>query len=107
MHAYLELLKAQGKIMYIHIPGSLQRFIWNKASHVPIHIAKEASKALKGILDLLIFRRDGMSLKIELKSQTGSLTEEQKLWKPFRMRVIRDFDTFKVAVDEFVRNDTF
>jgi hypothetical protein len=48
-----------------------------------------------------------MSLKIELKSQTGSLTEEQKLWKPFRMRVIRDFDTFKVAVDEFVRNDTF
>ena len=74
-NAYLELLKAQGRIMYIHIPGSLQRFIWNKASHVPIHIAKEASNALKGIPDLLIFRRDGMSLKLELKSKTGTLTE--------------------------------
>ena len=106
-NAYLELLKAQGKIMYIHIPGSIQRFIWSKASHVPIHIAKEASDALKGILDLLIFRHDGMSLKIELKSKTGSLTEEQKKWKSFALIVIRDFDTFQIAVDEFVRNDTF
>ena len=93
--------------MYIHIPGSLQRFVWNKASHVPVHIAKEASKALKGIPDLLIFRRDGKSLKVELKSKTGTLTEEQKSWDPFRMLVIRDFDTFKIAVDEFVCNDTF
>ena len=106
-NAYLELLKAQGKIMYVHIPGSLQRFIWNKASHVPIHIAKEASDALKGVLDLLIFRHDGMSLKIELKSKTGILTEEQKSWEPFRMLVIRDFDTFKIAVYEFVYYDTF
>lgn len=106
-NAYLELLKAQGRIMYIHIPGSLQRFIWNKASHVPIHIAKEASNALKGIPDLLIFRHDGMSLKLELKSKTGILTKEQKLWEPFSMRVIRDFDTFKIAVDEFMCNDTF
>ena len=34
-------------------------------------------------------------------------TKEQKLWEPFSMRVIRDFDTFKIAVDEFVYNDTF
>ena len=104
---YLDLLKNQGRIMYIHIPGSLQRFIWNKASRVPIHIAKEASNALKGIPDLLIFRRDGESLKLELKSKTGTLTEEQKLWEPFSMRVIRDFDTFRIAVDEFMCNDTF
>lgn len=106
-NAYLDLLKAQGKIKYIHIPGSIQRFVWSKASHVPIHIAKEASDALKGVLDLLIFRHDGMSLKIELKSKTGILTEEQKSWEPFRMQVIRDFDTFKIAVDEFVYYDTF
>jgi len=106
-NAYLELLKDQGRIMYIHIPGSLQRFIWNKASHVPIHIAKEASNALKGIPDLLIFRRDGESLKVELKSKTGTLTEEQKKWRSFLLLVIRDFDTFKIAVDEFVYNDTF
>ena len=106
-NAYLELLKAQGRIMYIHIPGSLQRFIWNKASHVPIHIAKEASNALKGIPDLLIFRRDGESLKVELKSKTGALTEEQKKWRSFLLLVIRDFDTFKIAVDEFMCNDTF
>ena len=48
-NAYLELLKAQGRIMYIHIPGSLQRFIWNKASHVPIHIAKEASNESRNL----------------------------------------------------------
>ena len=106
-NAYLELLKAQGKIMYIHIPGSLQRFIWNKASHVPIHITKEASNSLKGIPNLLIFRRDGESLKIKLKSKTGALTEEQKKWRSFMLIVIRDFDSFKVAVDEFVYNDTF
>lgn len=34
-------------------------------------------------------------------------TKEQKLWEPFSMRVIRDFDTFRIAVDEFVYNDTF
>ena len=55
----------------------------------------------------LIFRRDGMSLKLELKSKTGALTEEHKLWEPFSMQVIRDFDTFKTVVDEFVCNDTF
>jgi len=106
-NAYLDLLVAQGKIMYIHIPGSLQRFIWNKSSHVPAHIAKEASHALKGIPDLLIFRRDGESLKIELKSKTGVLTDEQKKWKSFLLIVFRDFDAFKIAVDEFVSNDAF
>lgn len=88
-------------IRYIHIPGKLQRHIWNKRSAVPPWIARMASDALKGIPDLLIFDRRGRYLAIELKSSTGRLTEGQKDWEPYGLKVCRNIDEFVCAVNEW------
>lgn len=98
---YLQLRR----IRYIHIPGKLQKYIWNKRSAVPPWIAKIASDALKSIPDLLLFDPRGRYLAIELKSDTGRLTEGQKAWLPYGLVVCRDIDDFVLIVNKWSKND--
>jgi len=89
------------KIKYIHLPKGAQRFIWNKKFGIPVHIAMEASKALKGVPDLILFGLDGTYQLIELKSAKGKLTEGQKEWKNYGLKLFREFDEFQKFVDEW------
>lgn len=92
-------LRAKG-LRFVHIPGKIQRFIWSPIC--PKWVGALASRYLKGIPDLLIFGEpvEGVRrcLTIELKSENGSMTKEQKEWEPL---VFRDFESFKRAVDYF------
>jgi len=89
------------KIKYIHLPKGSQRFIWNKKFGIPIQVAMEASKALKGVPDLILFGRDGTYKLIELKSEKGKLTEGQKEWLDYGLELFREFDEFQKFVDEW------
>jgi hypothetical protein len=94
-------LKCHG-LTFVHIPSSLQRHIWSKSSRVPIHIAAEASRAFKGVPDLMIFGGGGKCLIIELKAPKGTLTPEQKHWVSLGMVVCRSFDEAKAIIDKWV-----
>lgn len=93
--SYLKLFK---EIKFIHIPKQLQRHIWaNK--QIPAHVGMIASKALKGLPDLLIFSKSKY-LIVELKSENGVLTKEQKEWICHGLIVVRSFDEFKQLISE-------
>ncbi|MCL2283877.1 MAG: VRR-NUC domain-containing protein [Fibromonadales bacterium] len=88
-------------IKYIHLPKGTQRFVWNKKFGIPIQVAMEASKALKGVPDLILFGLDGTYQLIELKSKKGKLTEGQKEWLGYGLKLFREFDEFQKFVDEW------
>jgi len=95
---YLELLRAR----YIHLPKRTTQRLWDKRLGVPAHVAAEASRALKGVPDLIIFGKDGACLLVELKSGKGVLTKEQKEWLGYGLLVIRDFNSFKAKADAWL-----
>lgn len=88
-------------IRYIHLPKNSQRFIWNKKYGIPAYVAAEASRALKGVPDLILFGKDQTYLLIELKSEKGKLTPEQKTWLEYGMVVYRDFDSLQELIDKW------
>jgi len=88
-------------ITYIHLPKGAQRYLWNPKFGIPVQVAAEASRALKGVPDLILFGTDRNFLMIELKSEKGKLTPEQKRWLDFGMIVCKDFDTFQKIVEEW------
>ncbi len=104
---YLDALQAQGKLRYIHLPKQIQRHIWSKRSHVPAHVAALTSRALKGTPDLLIWKPlENIFTKgiiIELKSEKGKLTPEQKEWIPFGLQIVRDLKSFYKIIEEFLK----
>jgi hypothetical protein len=51
--------------------------------------------------DLLIFNRQGGCLLIELKTEKGTLTKEQKEWLDYGLVVCRSFDEAKRVIDGF------
>lgn len=91
------------KIRYIHLPKGAQRFLWNKKYGIPVQVAAEASRALKGVPDLVIFGRDNTFLLIELKSETGKPTPEQLGWMDYGLMIVRDFDTFQEIIDSWAK----
>jgi len=97
VEAYLRLVG----LKFVHIPGSLQRYIWTKSSRVPIHIAMQASRAFKGVPDLLIFKGDGKCLIMELKAPKGKLTTEQEAWLKLGMVVCKSLDDAIKIIDEW------
>ena len=94
-------------VKFAHIPKSLQRFIWSKTSHTPPYVAREASRHLKGIPDLLIFKDVGMHQKpecliIELKSEKGKPTAEQANWFMCGMVLAYSFEEARKHIDKFL-----
>ena len=102
VEAYLKLVG----LTFVHIPGSLQRYIWTKSSRVPIHIAMQASRAFKGVPDLLIFKGGGECLIMELKAPKGKLTPEQESWVSLGLVVCKSLEEATKAIDQwrFQRN---
>jgi hypothetical protein len=94
-------LRVRG-LRFVHIPSKIQLFIWSPVC--PKWVGALASRYLKGIPDLLIFGYpvDGVRqcLTIELKSEKGKLTDEQKQWSPI---ICRNFEQFRQQVDLFLR----
>jgi len=94
-------------VKFVHIPKSLQRFIWSNTSHTPPHVAREASRHLKGIPDLLIFKYVGLGpdpkcLILELKRGKGVLTHEQCEWIELGMVVAYSFEEAREYIDKFL-----
>ena len=94
-------------VKFVHIPKSLQRFIWSKTSHTPPHVAREASRHLKGIPDLLIFKCVGVGrapecLILELKRDKGKVTIEQTEWFRLGMVLAHSFEEAREYIDKFL-----
>lgn len=89
---------------FVHIPGCIQRYIWGRGrGTVPIQVAMQASRYLKGVPDLLIFDKvaDGerpRSWIVELKSEHGKPTAEQEAWSRYGMLVVRSLDELMKVV---------
>lgn len=95
-----QYLKLVG-LTYVHIPASIQRYIWAKSSRVPIHIAAEASRAFKGVPDLMIFGGAGRCLVMELKAPKGKLTPEQAKWERLGLVVCRTVEDAVSKIEDF------
>ena len=100
---YLQYLN----IPYIRIPDWLYYSVFGKQSNVEPKIKRFISKYLKGLPDIMIFKRDENSynkaLFIELKNKYGKLSQGQKNFaKQLNLLVVRNFDDFKKEVDKFV-----
>ena len=91
-------------LQYVHVPGNLQRYLRTRA---PAHIAAEASRAFKGMPDLLVFSADGdynVCLLLELKTEIGKLSQSQKDWSNgLNLSVAYGFEEAKEILEKFVK----
>jgi hypothetical protein len=89
-------------LQYVHIPGNLQRYLRTRA---PAHIAAEASRAFKGMPDLLIFSKHeeyNVCLLLELKTEIGKLSQSQRDWsKGLNLHVAYGIEEAKNILSEF------
>jgi hypothetical protein len=104
------------RIEYTRIPDSLFRFLFgDKLSYYLSRntllynllqgVRKQISKYLLGFPDIVIFSMDGRYLACELKTKTGKVRQGQKnKAKKMKIHVIRDFQDFRVLVNNFFKN---
>ena len=89
-------------IRYIRLPDSLYGMIFNPYNKVPPQVRREISDCIKGVPDLIILDKQGnynKCLLIELKTETGKLSQGQKSFsKGLNVEVVRDLTTFKELV---------
>lgn len=88
-------------LFFIRIPDSMNRGIFANPE-IPIYVKRHISDFTKGILDITILK-DGRYLSIEIKTVVGKLTHEQaQVMKAIGGVVVRSFEEFKKAVDEWL-----
>ena len=97
-----ELLDALG-IRYIHIPANLQRYLRVTA---PPQIAAEASRAFKGLPDIVAFRQGSGAyadcLLLEIKTEAGRLSQGQVNWhRGLPVQVTHGWAETKAAILQF------
>ena len=92
-------------LQYVHIPGNLQNYLRGRA---PAHIAALASRAFKGMPDLLIFDKSGeynVCLLLELKTEIGRLSQSQVNWsKGLNLHVAYGYEEAEKIIKEFCTN---
>ena len=106
--AYLTQIEAT----FVRIPDAVYRAIFGGHTIKP-YIKALVSRFLKGIPDFVILKRHSdydtsltiaHALCIELKTDIGKQSQGQKAFaKKIPVMVIRDFESFKDAVDYFLR----
>jgi hypothetical protein len=102
------------KLEYIHIPDVIGRLCRVNDTRITIHEKKQLSFNFKGKSDLLIFHPCGKytaTLVIELKAGKNKTDADQREFLKYCLgdddwkgAVVKDFDTFKERVDEFVKH---
>ena len=102
---YLDLIQAN----YIRIPDELYFMIFGN-NITPTWIKKIISKFIKGIPDLIIFKKGtditNICLWMEAKSKKGKLSQGQKnKAKGLNLIVFRSFEDFKNIVDKFLKGE--
>jgi len=84
---YLDVMQIQ----YIRIPDSVYRWIFANAM-VPVWIKSLIGKYLNGVPDNILLFKNGKYLCVELKTESGRLTQGQK-----RFRDAVGVDNFKIC----------
>ena len=97
---YLDLIN----LTYIRLPSSILSAVFGKQSTMPFKMRQFMSSIVKGVADLTILHPNGYYLCVELKTETGKLSQAQKNWgKPLgkNYQVVRSFDEFKELIDQW------
>lgn|SRR3990167_3752776 len=93
-------------IRYIHIPNKVYQFLFY-SKHVPVWVKALCSKHLKGIPDLLIFKKEekyNSCLLLELKAEKGKVSDRQKLWHDgLNVAVVFSWPDARKIIDEFYK----
>jgi hypothetical protein len=101
--SYLE----QCQLTYIRIPDGLNKAIFGEESTLPIKIKVMIAAYTKGLPDLTVLHADGRYICIELKTEVGKLSLNQKTWsRPIieNYYVIRSFEDFYTLINKWRKN---
>lgn len=102
VEAYLRL---RG-LAYFHLPDALLKAGFSHGSAINFALIN-AARDVRGFPDLLIFdeRRQGEVLCVELKTETGKMSVNQKDWqRVLGTKLARSFEEAKVFIDEWMEN---
>ena len=91
-------------LKYMHIPDEIYR-LCSPMSSTPIYIKRVISESLKGIPDLMIFKKTGddiLCLMIELKKKNAKARQSQKKWHgELPVKVLDTFEKAREAIDQW------
>ncbi len=102
VEAYLRL---RG-LAYFHLPDALLKAGFSHGAAINYALIN-AARDVRGFPDLLIFdeRRQGEVLCVELKTETGKMSVNQREWqRVLGTKLCRGFDEARGAIDEWVNN---
>ncbi len=104
VEAYLRL---RG-LAYFHLPDALLKAGFSHGAAINYALIN-AARDVRGFPDLLIFdeRRQGECLSVELKTETGKMSVNQREWQRILgTKLCRGFDEARAVIDDWMKNKT-
>ncbi len=102
VEAYLRL---RG-LAYFHLPDALLKAGFSHGAAINFALIN-AARDVRGFPDLLVFdeRRQGEVLCVELKTETGKMSVNQREWQRILgTKLCRGFEEAKTVIDEWLEN---